>query len=87
MGSFTPQVHSRPKLSLRRARILLCQLCVFLAFAGIFVATTTTLLPPRFKTMYLGGATPGITPPPLPKFWPRGAVRAQTRCDQGRLDR
>lgn len=49
MGSFTPQVHSRPKLSLWRGRILLSQLCLSLAFAGIFVATTTTLLPPAIQ--------------------------------------
>lgn len=67
---------------------MLCQLCLSLAFAGIFVATTTTLLPPAIQDDVPGRCHAGNTPPPPSQILaPGGAVRAQTRCDQGRLDR
>lgn len=59
LGSSDRQGHSHPKIEfMERPGTALSLLNLVVSF----VATTTTSLPSRFKTMHLDGATPKISP-------------------------
>lgn len=75
-------MHSRPKLSLWRGRILPCLCLSDTRARNVLVATTTTTpLPSRFKTIHWAVPTPGINPSQI-------VVRGQgapRRCEQGQV--